>query len=180
MTEPPDEELVARLVAHADGRAFEALVRRHQSRVRNWLRQLTRDAALADDLAQDVFIVVWERAYSFAGKGSFVAWVMKVAYNQYLQARRKRGVPLVFGTEVEEATPDGQEWPDVAKMLAVVGPDERLVLTLCFAHGMSHGEVAEVLDMPLGTVKSHVQRGRAKIRARFGVPATRECGGGRE
>jgi DNA-directed RNA polymerase specialized sigma24 family protein len=123
MTEPSDEELVARVVTHSDGRAFEKLVRRHQSRVRNWLRQLTRDPAYADDLAQDVFIVVWERAYSFAGKGSFAAWVMKVAYNQYLQARR---------------------------------------------------------NMPLGTVKSHVQRGRAKIRAKFGVPKARECSGGKE
>lgn len=177
MMDSSDEELVARVVARADSRAFDLLVRRHQSRVRNWLRQLTRDAAYADDLAQDVFIVVWERAYSFAGTGSFSAWLMKVAYNQYLQARRKRSIPLVFGTEAEDVAPDGQEWPDVAKMLAAVGPEERLVLTLCFAHGMSHGEVAEVLDMPLGTVKSHVQRGRAKIRARFGVPTVRECNG---
>lgn len=176
-TDPPDEELVARVVARADARAFEQLVRRHQSRVRNWLRQLTRDAAYADDLAQDVFLVVWERAYSFAGKGSFASWLMKVAYNHYLQARRRRGVALVFGTEAEQLAPDGQEWPDVSKMLAVVGAEERLVLILCFAHGMSHGDVAEVLDMPLGTVKSHVQRGRAKIRARFGVPVARECNG---
>lgn len=177
MNEPADEELVARVVTHSDGRAFEVLVRRHQQRVRNWLRQLTRDAAYADDLAQDVFIVVWERAHSFAGKGSFAAWVMKVAYNHYLQARRKRGVPLVFGSEAEDTAPDGQEWPDAARMLAVVSADERLVLMLCFAHGLSHSEAAEVLDMPLGTVKSHVQRGRAKIRAKFGVPEARECGG---
>lgn len=177
MTDPCDEELVARVVANSDSHAFEALVRRHQRRVRNWLRQLTRDAAYADDLAQDVFIVVWERAYSFAGKGSFAAWIMKVAYNHYLQARRKRGVALVFGSDAEGVAPDGQEWPDVAKMLAVVGAEERLVLILCFAHGMSHGDVAEVLEMPLGTVKSHVQRGRAKIRAKFGVADARECGG---
>jgi RNA polymerase sigma-70 factor (ECF subfamily) len=159
MSEPSDEELVARVVARTDALAFEVLVRRHQRRVRNWLRQLTRDAAYADDLAQDVFIVVWERAYSFAGKGTFAAWLMKVAYNHYLQARRKRSVPLVFGSDAEDFAPDGQEWPDVDKMLSVVGPDERLVLVLCFAHGMSHGEVAVVLDMPLGTVKSLVQRG---------------------
>jgi RNA polymerase sigma-70 factor (ECF subfamily) len=176
MSEPSDEELVARVVI-SDSRAFEVLVRRHQGRVRNWLRQLTRDAALADDLAQDVFIVVWERAYSFSGKGSFAAWIMKIAYNHYLQARRKRSVPLVFGSDAEPAAPDGQEWPDVARMLAVVGAEERLVLILCFAHGMSHGDVADVLEMPLGTVKSHVQRGRAKIRARFGVPEARECNG---
>jgi RNA polymerase sigma-70 factor (ECF subfamily) len=179
MSEPSDEELVARVVT-SDSRAFDVLVRRHQGRVRNWLRQLTRDAGRADDLAQDVFIIVWERAYSFAGKGSFAAWLMKIAYNQYLQARRKRGVPLVFGSDADIASPDGQEWPDVDKMLAVVGAEERLVLTLCFAHGMSHGEVAAVLDMPLGTVKSHVQRGRAKIRARFGLADPRECSNGRE
>ena len=70
------------------------------------------------------------------------------------------------------------ESPDVDKMLAVLGTDERHVMILCYAHGMSHGDVSEVLDIPLGTVKSHAQRAKTKIRERFGIeaPAARRAG----
>ncbi len=69
------------------------------------------------------------------------------------------------------------ESPDVDKMLAVLGTDERHVMILCYAHGLSHGDVSEVLDLPLGTVKSHAQRAKTKIRERFRIepPAVRRA-----
>jgi RNA polymerase sigma-70 factor (ECF subfamily) len=69
------------------------------------------------------------------------------------------------------------EAPDVEKMLAVLATDERHVMILCYAHGMSHGDVSEVLDIPLGTVKSHAQRAKTKIRERFRIepPAARRA-----
>src|SRR5262249_10550197 len=88
MSEASDEALVASVVAARDATAFEALVRRHQSRVRNWLRLLTRNSARADDLAQETFIRAWERAHTFSGRGKFVSWLMKVAYNTFLEERR--------------------------------------------------------------------------------------------
>src|SRR5215471_1207778 len=88
MSETSDEALVASVVTARDAAAFEALVRRHQSKVRNWLRQLTRDSARADDLAQETFIRAWERAHTFTGKGKFASWLLKIAYNTFLQARR--------------------------------------------------------------------------------------------
>lgn len=172
--ETSDEELVARVVAAEDTSAFETLVRRHQSRVRNWLRQLTRDPARADDLAQDTFIRAWQRLRTFQGRGKFVSWVMKIAFNCFLQARRKPD----YGPAVELQERDADnvvvpflESPDVDKMLAVLAPDERHVMILCYAHGMSHGDVSEVLDIPLGTVKSHAQRAKTKIRERFRIEA---------
>src|SRR5262245_64809606 len=88
MSEISDEALVASVVAARDAAACETLVRRYQSKVRNWLRQLTRDAARADDLAQETFIRAWERAHTFTGRGKFGGWIMKIAYNTFLQERR--------------------------------------------------------------------------------------------
>lgn len=84
-----DEELVARAVAARDQAAFGELVRRHQSRVRNWLRQLTRNAATADDIAQEAFIKAWNKLDSFSGQGRFAAWLMKIAYTEFLMSDRK-------------------------------------------------------------------------------------------
>ena len=171
MDEPSDEELVARVVAAGDSTAFETLVRRHQSKVRNWLRQLTRDPARADDLAQDTFIRAWQRLRTFEGRGKFASWVMKIAFNSFLQARRRPdyGTTVALTEREEEVVVPFTEAPDVDKMLAVLGTDERHVMILCYAHGMSHGDVSEVLDLPLGTVKSHAQRAKTKIRERFGI-----------
>jgi RNA polymerase sigma-70 factor (ECF subfamily) len=181
MSEQSDEALVASVVAVRDGAAFEALVRRHQSRVRNWLRSLTRSSARADDLAQETFIRAWERAHTFSGRGKFVSWLMKIAYNRFLE--EQRGDRL--RTRVASAASDGQvgepftdggdESPDVEKMLAVLSTDERLALVLCYAHGLSHSEIAEVIEMPLGTVKSHVHRAKVKIRERFALAEPGAC-----
>jgi RNA polymerase sigma-70 factor (ECF subfamily) len=171
--EPSDEELAARVVAAEDTVAFETLVRRHQSRVRNWLRQLTRDPARADDLAQETFIRAWQRLRTFEGRGKFASWVMKIAFNCFLQVRRRAdyGAPAAPRVGEEDVVVPFLESPDVEKMLAVLGVDERHVMILCYAHGLSHAEVSEVLDIPLGTVKSHAQRGKTKIRERFGLEA---------
>ena len=180
MDETSDEELVARVVAAEDTAAFETLVRRHQSKVRNWLRQLTRDPARADDLAQETFIRAWQRLRTFEGRSKFSSWVMKIAFNSFLQAKRRPdyGAAVGFTQRDEEVVVPFLEAPDVEKMLAVLATDERHVMILCYAHGLSHGDVSEVLDIPLGTVKSHAQRAKTKIRERFGItaPAARRAG----
>jgi len=181
MSDASDEALVASVVAARDAAAFEALVRRHQSRVRNWLRLLTRSSALADDLAQETFIRAWQRAQTFTGRGKFVSWLMKVAYNTFLEQRRSDRTRTRIEAEVsraraeEEGAAGGDEWPDLERMLAVLSADERLALVLCYAHGLSHSEIADVIDMPLGTVKSHVHRAKAKIRERFALASPSAC-----
>ena len=84
-----DQLLVARVVASQDATAFGELIRRHQSQVRNFLRKLTRDETLADDLAQDCFLHVWDKIHTYSGSGSFIGWVLKVAYTTFLQSKRK-------------------------------------------------------------------------------------------
>jgi RNA polymerase sigma-70 factor, ECF subfamily len=171
-----DPELVARAVAARDPRAYSELVRRHQSRIRGWLRQLTRNRAAADDIAQEAFITAWENLRSFDGRGAFGAWLMKIAYTEFLMAHRKRksGERLAAAVEVELVDSDVHDpagelsaIADLERLLAVLNEDERAVMILCYAHGMSHGEASEVTGMPVGTVKSHITRGKEKIRERF-------------
>lgn len=168
----PDEELVARAVATGDAVAFGRLVERHQSAVRNWLRQLCRDSAQGDDLAQETFLAAWRNLASFAGTGRFSSWLMKIAYHAFLQASRRETQRRRLGDawlapEKAERPPEPGARADLERMLAVLSLDEQRSLILCYAHGLSHGEIADVMELPLGTVKSHIRRGGAKIRERF-------------
>jgi len=169
-----DVELVARVVARQDAPAFGELVRRHQSQVRNFLRKLTRDFVLADDLAQDAFLHAWDKLHTFRGQGSFIGWLLKVAYTTFLQSKRKSnryGDVLALmahepgGGAVEEST----ELSDLDRFLAVLTEEERAIMILSYACGLSHREIGETTDMPVGTVKSIIFRGKEKIRQNFDI-----------
>lgn len=171
-----DAELVSRALAARDTNAYGELVQRHQSRIRSWLRQLTRNHAAADDIAQEAFIAAWENLRSFDGRGTFGAWLMKIAYTEFLMAHRRRrsGERLAAAVarelgDGEAHDPEGEQAAvtDLERLLAVLSEDERAVMILCYAHGMSHGEASEVTGLPLGTVKSHIARGKDRIRERF-------------
>jgi len=152
-----------------DAAAFGTLVRQQQSKVRGFLRRLTRaDATLADDLAQETFLEAHRKIDQFRGEGSFGAWLCGIAWSRFLMERRKRKEePLEAPDETAsiDTTSASLARLDLEKAMAQLAPAERAALTLCYAFGHSHGEAAEILDLPLGTVKSHVLRGREKLKA---------------
>jgi len=152
-----------------DAAAFGTLVRQQQSKVRGFLRRLTRaDAALADDLAQETFLEAHRKIDQFRGEGSFGAWLCGIAWSRFLMERRKRKEePLEAPDETAsiDTTSASLARLDLEKAMAQLAPAEQAALTLCYAFGHSHGEAAEILDLPLGTVKSHVLRGREKLKA---------------
>jgi RNA polymerase sigma-70 factor (ECF subfamily) len=168
-----DEELVALVVAIKDRAAFGELVRRHQSVVRGMLARMTRNRALAEDLAQDAFMRAFEKVATFRGEGSFKSWLCRVAYTEFLQARRKRAAVertmerfnAARAAEGQAEGADRGDLLDLDRALAQLSEDERACVVLCYACGMSHAEAAEATGMPLGTVKSHVNRGREKMRS---------------
>ena len=172
-----DNDLVARAVALQDSSAFGELVRRHQSQVRNFLRKLTRDYELADDLAQDCFMHAWDKLHTFIGRGSFIGWLLKVAYTTFLQSKRRsnRYAEILEQIGQESATPDNRqavtsdEIGDLDKFLAVLTEDERAVMILSYACGLSHREISDAADLPVGTVKSIIFRGKGKIRESFEI-----------
>lgn len=170
-----DKELVARVVSSHDTEAFGELIRRHQSHVRNFLRKLAGDFTLADDLAQDCFLHAWDKIATFSGHGSFIGWLLKVAYTTFLQSKRKSKryaeildeAGQVADMQSASYTQPDEEVTDLDKLLAVLDAEERAVMVMNYAFGLSHREISEATDMPVGTVKSVIHRGKEKIRSDF-------------
>ena len=172
-----DRYLVARVVAQQDANAFGELVERHQSQVRNFLRKLTRDHVLADDLSQDCFLHAWSKIHTYAGHGTFIGWLLKVAYTTFLQSKRKSNrygeileeIGHAKDVDGERITTDSDEIGDLDKFLAVLTEEERAVMILSYACGLSHREIGDAAELPIGTVKSIIFRGKEKIRKSFEI-----------
>ena len=165
-----DADLVARVLLHDDHHAFAELVRRHQSSVRGLLRQLTRtDVALADDLGQETFLRAYKNIRSFRGEARFSTWLYRIAYNCFREEARKRKELVGIDETQLEAEPDPQSVDpalkhDLMHALQLLPLHERSAILLCCQDGLSHNEAARVLDIPLGTVKTNVLRGREKLK----------------
>ena len=177
MAAAEDQYLVALAVGSQDTAAFGELIRRHQSHVRNFLRKLSGDFALADDLAQDCFLHAWDKLQTYSGRGSFIGWLLKVAYTTFLQSKRKskRYAEILdeVGQVAENApgsyTQASDEVSDLDKLLAVLSEEERAVMIMSYACGLSHREISEATGMPVGTIKSVIFRGKEKIRTSFDI-----------
>lgn len=162
-----DVELAA--FAAAGGRAeFGELVRRHGSAVRALLRRMGAQPSFADDVAQDAFLQAFEKCAEFRGEGTFAAWVKRIAVRLYLK-RRSKEARYTAEIENDEAAPaiDTPGRMDLDEALKALSEPERLCVSLCHGAGLSHPEIAAAINLPLGTVKSHVKRGLDKLRARL-------------
>lgn len=163
----PDIDL-ARGAASGQEAAFEALVRRHQGMVRGMARRLTAHAAEADDVAQAAFLTAWRKIGTYRG-GSFKAWLCTIAYREFLQARRKKKPEVEFDESAHIIAFDTSaarmaEHLDLDRALKTLPENQRICVVLCVASGLSHSEASTATGFPLGTVKSHVNRGVAALR----------------
>ena len=165
-----DADLVARVLLDDDHHAFAELVRNHQSSVRGLLRQLVRtDVTLADDLAQETFVRAYKNLRSFRGEARFSTWLYRIAYNCFREEARKRkelvGIDEAqLESEHDPQTTDPALRHDLVQALDALPLHERSAVVLCCQNGLSHDEAARVLDIPLGTVKTNVLRGREKLK----------------
>ena len=161
------ETSVVALAAAGDDLAFEELVRRRQDSVRGILRRLCGNAALADDLAQQVFLQAWTSLRTLRAPGAFGGWLKQIAVNAWLSHYRRQ--PQESRAIVAaEAMPGPDTNPglamDLDHLLARLNPNERVAVVLAYAEGLTHPEIAAATGWPLGTTKSHVQRGAARLR----------------
>jgi RNA polymerase sigma factor (sigma-70 family) len=168
-----DTALVARVVAVDDRGAFELLVRRHQSAVRNFLRRLARnDVERANDLAQETFIKMYQALNSYRGAARFSTWLFRIAYHTFLNDQRGRHTDDEFSEDahssVGDATATVAAELDVERALERLSVRQRAVFDLHYKKGMTHSEIAEALELPLGTIKSDLVRGHEKLREWLG------------
>jgi RNA polymerase sigma-70 factor (ECF subfamily) len=154
-------------------RAFSQLVDMHQQAVRAFLRRLTGNWAEADDLAQEVFVAAWQSFARFDRTRDLRPWLCGLAYRKFLSSRRaffrRAKRETEFAAEQQTITkPMSDLRLDLAKAMNALPREQRAAVALCLAADFSHGEAAETLGIPLGTVKSHVSRGRAKLLSALG------------
>jgi RNA polymerase sigma-70 factor (ECF subfamily) len=186
-TEPSDTELVV-AATDGDNRALDTLLRRHYDRIYAVCRKMTGNDADALDAAQDTCITIARRLDRFEGRSSFSTWAYRVATNtclDELRRRSRRDTPHddehVTGSLERRA--DGPSLEDtVVQRLAIdvglaeLSSDRRAVVVLRDHLGLDYAEIAEVLDLPIGTVRSRLARGRAELADRLRSDGTDTLG----
>lgn len=178
-TERAEAEIAAWLARarQGDRHAFARLVRAHQSRVRLQLRRLTQgDTALADDLAQETFVQAWLHLNEFRGDARLATWLHRIALTRFLQHVRRPQLPLEWHAPDAAADYPGHDpraaeglGHDVERALLALSEIQRLAVVHCFHLDLSHAEAAQVLGLPLGTLKSHLDRAKTRLRELLGA-----------
>ncbi|HEX7167277.1 MAG TPA: sigma-70 family RNA polymerase sigma factor [Acidimicrobiales bacterium] len=179
-----DDTLVAG-VAAGDPEAAAALVRRYQARVYGLAVTVVGDRAAAEDVAQEVFLRVWRHAAAFdARRGSVESWLLTIARNlaiDVVRVRRSSPVDPAVAQRLAASLLDGREGGALDATAAVAGSDavrgalaalpdgQRRAVVLAVFAGCTAAEIADQEAVPLGTAKSRVRLGFAKLRTTFGV-----------
>lgn len=164
-----DNELIRRTVEENNQRAFSSLVLRYQSPLRNCIRRWCNDEALADDLAQETFIKAYKALPTFRGDAKFSTWLYRIGFNVTMSEKRKRGLVLMTEDQEHALEESNSHHDDVALCEDLDSAMQHLTLAqqtlidLCLNRGFSHQEASDITGMALGTVKSHVNRGREKL-----------------
>lgn len=176
-----DARLVERVVA-GDADAFRQLVERYQRPVFGLLLRMVRQPALAEDLAQETLIKAYRAIGTFDRNRQFSSWLFKIAHNtaiDHLRKHRPSEVPLESDdgerldplallaapeSQSPEARARGRDLAEaLQEALSALRPDYREAVLLRFQQGLAYDEIAEVLELPLGTVKTHLHRARKQM-----------------
>jgi RNA polymerase sigma-70 factor (ECF subfamily) len=168
-----DAELLARIAARDRG-ALADLYARHQRPLFRYLCQLTPDHGLAEEILQDTLVGAWQGAARFEGRSSVRTWLFAIARRQAHDALRRRGLPFA-----DEGALDALEDPDpgpeahalgqadaeaLARATALLPVIHREVLALNFVNGLSYDEIAAVVGVPVGTVRSRLSNAKRALR----------------
>lgn len=173
-----DEELLSR-IGSGDKQAFAALFARYAPKVKSYLMRLGATAAAAEDLAQDAMVSMWRRAASYdAAKARPSTWMFVIARNAWIDRLRRERVELAYRVGNPPPEHSQEEAPDetaarkgderrIADAMATLSEEQQQVVRLSFFEDRPHSEIAELLSLPLGTVKSRLRLALVKLRAHW-------------
>jgi RNA polymerase sigma-70 factor, ECF subfamily len=164
-------------IAAGDRNAFRTMYDIVSPRLLGIARQLVRRQEVAEEIVQEAFVVLWERAGDYDARlARPLTWLAAIVRNRALDMLRRPAVEVPMVDEhVLEAIPSGEypadianEWRETKETLRVamtsLAPAQRQAITLAFYHGLTHAEIAEHMDRPLGTIKTLVRRGLMKMK----------------
>ena len=173
----PDHDVVL-LAAGGDAGAFEELVRRHERKAYNLAYRMLGRPEDARDATQDAFVSAYRRLPDFRGQAAFGTWLHRITVNAcYDMLRKRQREPELSETpEVEDPVADPADTAaavaDVQAALLTVPPEFRAVLIMCDVEDLPYDAVAEALEVPVGTVKSRLHRGRVALADALSEPGT--------
>lgn len=184
-TQPTDSDCeIVQRIAIGDRQALSELYVLYQRSLFNYLLQLTPDYGLAEELLQDTLVAVWKSACSFEGRSTVQTWLMGIARRQAHNTLRQRKLPLVDESELATMPATDPEPEDFLLASATrdelvaafqhLAPVQREVLVLILVQELSYSEVAAILEVPVGTVKSRLSNAKRALRT---LLATREEAG---
>lgn len=171
-----EREVVSRMAA-GDHSALMELYERYQRSLLSYLRLLTPDTGLAEELLQDTLLAAWTGARGYAGQASVQGWLLGIARRRAHDAMRRRSLRLVERSELE-STPSAEPNPEdvalaraerteLATAIDQLGSIHREVLILTFVHELSYQDLSEVLGIPIGTVKSRLSNAKQALRTQL-------------
>ena len=175
-----DALLVSQVLLLGDRNAFNRLVEAYQSPVRRFFFNLTGgDEELSKDLAQDTFVKVWLNIGSFRSVSMFSTWLYRVAYNTFYDYVRSRKPVVEVDTEILGNMQETEGYNkdvkiDLVRALLLLRAEERTVVLLFYMEDKSVKTISRIMDLPLGTVKSHLLRGKKKLAVYFEHTGYRE------
>jgi RNA polymerase sigma-70 factor (ECF subfamily) len=181
---PDERELIARSCA-GELDAFEILVRAHQDRIYNLTYRLTGNHEDATDAAQEAFVRAYRALARFRQASTFSTWLYRIATNAALDLVRRRPVVLPVELSTNHTAPDDPGDPEaeaerrevgrrVHQALGHLQPEYRAAVILVDLQGLAYDEAARVLQVPIGTVRSRLSRGREALRAQLNDLVTGE------
>jgi RNA polymerase sigma-70 factor (ECF subfamily) len=180
---PPELTTLLAGVVAGEQRALERFYRLTIGRVFGLALRIVRNHATAEEVAEDVYVQIWRSAASYnPQRGSPLAWVLTICRSRALDALRRADSAIVDADPTERLDAVMQHVPDLQDLLqatqehtalnaalARLRPEQRQILGLAFFRGLTHVEIAEAAQLPLGTIKSHIRRAIATLREELGT-----------
>lgn len=180
----PDERQLIERCRQGDRQAFDELVRRYEKQAYNLAYRLTGNYDDASDVVVEAFVRVFQGLHTFRGDSQFRTWLHRVVVNTFLDMRkRSRGRPNLsleeqieldgdlFERQVEDHSPGPQELVEqeeveqaLQQAIAQLSPERRILIVLYHFENLSYEEIAQMLNLPVGTVKSRLNRARSALR----------------
>ena len=161
------DALVIALACAGDDQAFTEIVRRRHARVRRFMYRQCRQSALCDDLAQQVFLTAWRSLRQLRSAAAFDGWLKRIMITTWLEELRRHKLRFADTPDAEDEAGHKEttgERLDLDAALATLAPHVRLCIVLAYEEGLSHPEIATYTGLSVGTVKSHISRGAARLR----------------
>jgi RNA polymerase sigma-70 factor, ECF subfamily len=181
------DQQVVELARQGRETAFRELIGRYQRPVFSLIYRLVRDREKAEDLAQDTFIKVLNALDRYDPTYKFSSWIFKIAHNTSLDHLRKKEpltlsidgsphartaaeteastlTPVSTGQTPEQYTANRELGSEIEHAISLLRPEYRTAVVLCHVEGRAYEEIAEIMDVPLGTVKTYIHRGRNELK----------------